>query len=196
MIIGLTGFSGAGKSTVAAIFKANGFYHLDCDKLVHERVYCDPAVIAAVSEVFGLNVVKDGVLNRIALRRCTMGDPEAIKKLNEAMRPHILKHIHNDLLAHRNLPIILDAPLLFESGLDRECEKVLSVIADRKVAMQRIIERDGLSAEDAEKRLSSQKNADFYIERSDYVLYNNGKDVATLEEQTLALIKKIYDQAI
>ena len=80
MILGLTGFSGAGKSTVAEILKENGFYHLDCDALVHHEVYRDPAVLAAVEAAFG-GVVKNGVLDRPALRTKTMGNREALKKL-------------------------------------------------------------------------------------------------------------------
>ena len=195
MILGLTGFSGAGKSTVAAIFKENGFYHLDCDRLVHEEVYRDPAVLNALSAAFGEEVLQDGLLNRPVLRQKTMGNPEALKKLNETVMPFILQHIEDTLEAHADQPIILDAPLLFESGLDQRCDKILSVIADKQEALQRIMERDGLSRCDAEKRLSSQHPATFYTQRSNYVLENN-RGLSDLEKKTRALLQALYDPAL
>ncbi len=195
MILGLTGFSGAGKSTVAAIFKQHGFYHLDCDQLVHEEVYHDPEVLSALANAFGEDLLCEGTLDRPALRRRTMGNPAALKKLNDTVMPFILLHIERKLHSHKAEPIILDAPLLFESGLDQKCDKVLSVIADPEEALQRIMERDGLSRTDAEKRLSSQHPAAYYIEKSDYVLENN-RGLAALTEQTTALLQELYDPAL
>ncbi len=195
MILGLTGFSGAGKSTVAAIFKEHGFYHLDCDRLVHEEVYHDPEVLAALAKAFGEDLLHEGTLDRPALRGRTMGDPAALKKLNETVMPFILLHIERTLEAHKDEPIILDAPLLFESGLDRKCDKVLSVIADPEEALQRIMARDGLTRSDAEKRLSSQHPAEFYIQKSDYI-FKNDRGLAALTEQATALLQELYDPAL
>ena len=195
MILGLTGFSGAGKSTVAAIFREHGFYHLDCDRLVHDEVYHDPTVLSAIADTFGQDVLHEGILDRPALRQRTMGDPAALKKLNETVMPFILMHIECKLEAHKQQPIILDAPLLFESGLDQKCDKVLSVIADPEEALQRIMERDGLSRSDAEKRLSSQHPAEFYIRKSDYILENN-QGLAALTAQAMALLQELYDPAL
>ena len=192
MILGLTGFSGAGKSTVAAIFKENGFYHLDCDRLVHEEVYHDSEVLSAIADAFGAELIREGELDRPALRQRTMGNPDALKKLNDTVMPFILLHIERTLKAHQNQPIILDAPLLFESGLDQKCDQVLSVIANPKEALHRIMERDHLSMEDAQKRLSSQHPAEYYIQKSDYVLTNDG-ELSLLKEQTLALLHRIHD---
>lgn len=194
MILGLTGFSGAGKSTVAALLKENGFYHLDCDQLVHEEIYQDPQVLSTLTETFGPQVVQDGRLNRPALRQKTMGDPEALKRLNDTVMPFILARIRQILGDRKDQPIVLDAPLLFESGLDRDCDKVLSVITSPKEALHRIMDRDHLTEEDAEKRLSSQHPADYYIQKSDYVLVNDG-DLTVLAEKTAALLNALYDPA-
>lgn len=193
MILGLTGFSGAGKSTVAAILKENGFYHLDCDAMVHQEVYTDPAVLQALSAVFGAQIIKNGVLDRIALRHRVMGNPNALAALNRTVRPYILSYIEHHLHQHAEENIILDAPLLFESGLEKRCDKVLSVITDTKLALERIIERDSLSEEDAEKRLRSQQPAHFYTERSDFVI-NNDQDLATLQNQIDTILSAIYEQ--
>lgn len=190
MILGLTGFSGAGKSTVAQIFKQHGFYHLDCDNIVHERVYRDPIVLNALCEEFGKEIVSGGALNRTILREYTMGNPEALQRLNRLVMPYILSAIQADLTEHRGSHIILDAPLLFESGLDQKCDCILSVIADPKVAEERIILRDHLLLAEAEKRLSSQHPAEFYTDKSDYILQNDG-DLKTLQQDTLNLIQCI-----
>ncbi len=190
MVLGLTGFSGAGKSTVAQIFKQHGFYHLDCDNIVHERVYRDPMVLKALTEEFGKEIISDGVLNRSVLRNYTMGDPKALQRLNDLVMPHILSAIQADLTEHRGSHIILDAPLLFESGLDKKCDCVLSVIANPKAATERIILRDHLRPSEASKRLSSQHPAEFYTDKSDYILQNDG-DLTTLQQDTLNLIQSI-----
>lgn len=190
MILGLTGFSGAGKSTVAQIFKENGFYHLDCDLIVHERVYQDPTVLNALADEFGKEIIEDGALNRAVLRNYTMGDPKALQRLNHLVMPFILAAVNADLLVHKDQHIILDAPLLFESGLDQKCDRVLSVIADHKAAAERIIQRDHLLPNEAEKRLSSQHLAEYYIDKSDYILQNN-EDLNALHQETANLIELI-----
>lgn len=195
MILGLTGFSGAGKSTVAAIFKEHGFYHLDCDRLVHEEVYHDPEVLTALAQAFGEDLIQDGELDRPALRRRTMGDPLALKTLNDTVMPFILLHIQRTLDAHRSEPVILDAPLLFESGLHEKCDKILSVIANPEEALRRIMERDRLTAEEAQKRLSSQHPAEYYTEKSDYVLIND-QGLAALTEQATELLNQLHDPAL
>ena len=193
MILGLTGFSGAGKSTVAQIFKEQGFYHLDCDSIVHERVYRNPTVLNALANEFGDEIIDHGALNRAVLRKYTMGNPEALDHLNRLVMPFILSAINTDLAAHKDQHIILDAPLLFESKLDQKCDCVLSVVADPKAAAQRIIRRDHLQPTDAEKRLSSQHPSEYYIEKSDYILQNNG-DLNTLYQETIRLIKTILGE--
>ncbi len=193
MILGLTGFSGAGKSTVAQIFKEQGFYHLDCDFIVHERVYRDPTVLNTLANEYGNEIIENGALNRAVLRKYTMGNPNALERLNSLVMPHILSAIHDDLMEHNEDHIILDAPLLFESGLDQKCDCVLSVIADHKAATERIIQRDHLQPNEAEKRLSSQHPAEYYTSKSDYVLYNNG-DLTALHQETINLIKIILGE--
>jgi len=190
MILGLTGFSGAGKSTVAAILKENGFYHLDCDAMVHNEVYTDPKVLRAISEVFNDVLCADGQLDRIALRHLVMGNPSALDNLNRTVRPFILSYIDKHLTKHLTDNVILDAPLLFESGLEKKCDKVLSVISDTDIALKRIMYRDSLSEEDAKKRLHSQHPALFYTQRSDYVIQNN-YDLEDLKQQTLEILSRI-----
>ncbi|MBQ7089782.1 MAG: dephospho-CoA kinase [Clostridia bacterium] len=192
MILGLTGFSGAGKSTVAAILKENGFYHLDCDAMVHDEVYTDPTVLKALALKFGDQIITNGTLDRIALRHCVMGNPDALELLNLTVRPFILDYIDRHLKNHASENIILDAPLLFESGLESQCDKVLSVITDPQTALKRIIQRDSLSKTDAQKRLQSQHDSTYYTDRSDYVIKND-RDLDDLRAQTQAVLSKLNE---
>ncbi len=195
MILGLTGFSGTGKSTVASLLSTRGFYVLDCDKLVHEQVYQDPAVIAAMRHAFGEQVLENGKLNRKALRASTLGDRKETQKLNDTMMPYILRHIEAEIRRHAGEPIVLDAPLLFESGLNQRCDRVVSVISSRENAIKRIMERDGLTEEEAKRRLASQHPASYYTAQSDYVIQND-EGFFEVEAKTLKIIDEIHEQFI
>ena len=190
MILGLTGFSGAGKTTVAKILEQLGFYHLDCDQLVHDTVYKDPLLIASVSAAFGNEVLENGQINRKALREKTFGDPAAVARLNQVMMPHILSALEADLLAHQGKKILLDAPLLFEYGLEQKCDRTLAVVADKTTALERIMERDGIDRAAAEKRLASQNCGAYYKERCDFLIENNG-DVSSLQQQVSKILTKL-----
>ena len=176
LIIGLTGFSGAGKSTVASIFAEYGFTVLNCDKLVHEQVYRDPQVLKAVAAAFGRDCLQGNALNRAVLRARTLGNPEETAR-------------------HSGRRILLDAPLLFESGLHHRCDKVICVVSSQKEALRRIIRRDQLTPEEARRRLSSQHPAEYYTQRSDYII-NNNEGISALRKQALEILNQINDQAL
>ncbi len=192
MILGLTGFSGSGKSTVASLLKEHGFHHIDCDRLVHEEVYHSKTVLDALAAAFGDAVIHDGVLDRKALRERTFGNPAAVSCLNQVVMPHILSTIEKHLNNHSDKNVVLDAPLLFEYHLEEKCDRTLSVLADEKIAINRIIQRDQINEEAAKKRLSNQHPAAFYIDKSDFVIMNNG-NLKALEQQVAQFIKELYE---
>ena len=90
--------------------------------------------------------------------------------------------------------ILLDAPTLFESKADSLCDIIVSVIADRNIRIERILKRDSITLSEAESRLNSQKNDDFYIEKSDYVIKNNGS-LSELENNTMDVVNSIKEQS-
>ena len=89
--------------------------------------------------------------------------------------------------------VLLDAPTLFESKADNLCDIIVSVIADREIRIERILKRDSITLDEAESRLNSQKNDDFYIEKSDYVIRNNGS-LSELENNTINVVNSIKEQ--
>ena len=192
MVVGLTGFSGAGKSSVAKIFAEHGFFIIDCDQIVHQEVYYDPAVVSAIAKTFGSDTVSKGTIDRGILREKVMGDPEHLKKLNQTVLPFIIRHIRNILKNHQDQPVLLDAPLLFESGLNNDCDYTIAVVADPELSKERIMQRDHLTEEQAQRRISSQPSAAYYTEKCTYTLTNN-EGISDLQQQTRNLIATIYE---
>ncbi len=195
MILGLTGFSGAGKSTVASLFVQHGFHHIDCDQIVHQEVYHDQTVLAAIAQEFGNDVLIDNALNRSVLRDRVMANSAALEQLNQIVMPAILEAIDSHLIQHQNKNIILDAPLLFEYRLEQYCDYTISVVAKEHVALNRIMERDGLSKADAQNRLARQHPASYYSKKSDFVIQNDS-DSVNLEHQVQQIINQLYDQTL
>ena len=190
-IIGLTGFSGSGKTTLSSIFAEHGYLTLDCDKIVHEEVYKKPQVLQAIAKAFGEDCIKDGALDRAALRKKTMGNPKETARLNQTVLPLIALHIEELLEKNKERKILLDAPTLFESGLQGRCDRIISVVAPKEAAIARIMDRDGLSHKDAKRRLMSQKDAEYYRERSDFTIFNDGTE-QDLRQEALKILEVLH----
>lgn len=177
-IVGLTGMSGAGKTTACEVFAENGFCVIDCDIVSREVVEKGRPALSAIAAEFGKDVLSvDGELDRKKLGGIVFGSREKLDRLNELIYPYITFEIIRKIntLSRDGVKLfLLDAPTLFESGADVLCDTVVSVTADIKVCARRIMERDGLTEDQAEKRLSSQHGAEFYSERSRFCAENTG----------------------
>lgn len=188
MIIGLTGRSGAGKSTVCAAFRENGFFVIDADRVSKEVSETDRAK-ALLRISFGEGIFENGVLNRKKLGDIVFSDKEKLKKLNEVLLPLIIEEIES-LISSVSSTVLIDAPTLFESGLYKKCDLIISVSASDEVLISRIMKRDSLTEKDAVKRISSQLSDGFFRENSDIVIENNGSE-SELIKKAQALIDKI-----
>jgi dephospho-CoA kinase len=175
MLIGLTGMSGAGKSTVAAWFEKRGFRLIDCDALVHS-LYEDFRYAALIKEAFGAEYIQNGSVDRKKLGALVFSDPKALKKLNETVSPFIMSAVTARIAAAKkeDIATVLDAPLLFEYGLEKYCDIVVGITADLEIALRRLCARDGRSESELRSRLASQHEHRFFREHCDYVLENNG----------------------
>lgn len=161
-LIGLTGRSGSGKTTATEAAKALGYLVLDCDRIYAEITSSVTPCLKAIGETFGEETVKDGRLNRPALREKVFSDPEAMNKLNALTARFMGEEIRSRIADSSTSFVLLDAPTLFQSGLDTSCDLVIGVIAPEEDCILRITSRDGISEEDARRRLAQQPSADFF----------------------------------
>lgn len=170
-VIGLTGPTGAGKSTVTAVAESLGFKVVDCDRFARIAVEKGSDGLADIVQVFGGEMLNpDGTLNRAALAKAAFATPENTELLNKTLLPHIVKLIKAEINQPR---VLLDAPTLFESGADSLCDEIVVVLCDEKTRKKRIMERDGIDEAAADLRIKAGKPDEFYVEKSHNIVYND-----------------------
>ena len=176
IIIGLTGPTGAGKSTAAAAAKDFGLQVIDCDKSARAATEKGTDGLKALVSAFGDKILlPDGSLDRKALAAAAFASPQKTELLNKTILPHIVRLV---LAEAEGKNVLLDAPTLFESGLDSVCTAVIAVSADAEIRKERIIRRDGLSPDAANLRINAGKTDEYYKQKADYFLYNNSDEKA------------------
>ncbi len=192
--IGLTGPTGAGKSTVAAVFSAAGLPVIDADKLAREVTLPGEPALLSLADAFGADILlPDGSLDRKKLAARAFADKDSTARLNGITHPAIIKKTNAAFAAAKaagQKAVVLDAPLLFEASLDKICDHTVAVLAPEEIRLIRICERDGLSEDAARQRMNAQPEDDFYIARADTVLHNTGTP-DDLEKQAKALLSRI-----
>ncbi len=189
IIIGLTGPTGSGKSVAANIAKTMGVQVVDCDVLARRATEKGSSGLDAVINEFGAEILNnDGTLNRKALAKIAFSNELNTERLNQTLLPIICDMVKSEICGAR---VLLDAPTLFESGIDSICTDTVAVLCDTEIRRKRIISRDNLTLNEADVRLSAGKNDEFYIERASHILYNKG-DLADYEKSALKLFKKLY----
>lgn len=188
--LGLTGPTGAGKSTVARLLEQNGIPLVDADAIARTVTEKGSPVLSALADTFGKDILfPDGSLDRRALAAVAFSSKENTEKLNAVTHPAILARIRRALADATGDAVVLDAPLLFETGLDALCDHTVAIVADEAVRLARITTRDGISEEAAKKRMAVQPDTAFYAARADILLYNNGdRSPAMLAADLLAQI--------
>jgi len=190
MIIGLTGASGSGKSYVAKLFAEYGIPVINADHIVHVLYETENNCTLLLTERFGKSILNaDHSIDRRALRTIVFNNRELLNLLNETVHPFVIEEIHNQIQNARKTSVkavLIDAPQLFEANLDRECDYVIAVIADKATRIQRIAARDHVHENDAEKRLSHQYSDDFFKQNSDFCIYNSSND--NISEQIYTIL--------
>lgn len=193
VIIGLTGQTGAGKSTVSNLFRTMNMPVIDADVVARKVLDEDKSLILRLAEIFGNDIInKDKSLNRGLLASRAFSSKENVEKLNKIMFPAITLKMNKDINDLKNLScefIILDAPLLFESKLNELCTTVISVVADYNTRLDRIVTRDKITIELAKKRMSMQKSEEFFKNNSDFILDGGAKLDCFLQEAAQLIYK-------
>lgn len=189
LIVGLTGGTGAGKTSALAALEDLGGTVLDCDAVYHQMLRTDPALREAITAAFGPVFCPDGSLDRQKLGTLVFSDHAALDRLNaivyEYLPPELLRRAQSHTL------VGLDAISLMESGLGRLCACTVAVLAPAEDRVRRIMARDGISEDYAHLRISAQPSDDFYREHCSHILENTCAGPAQFRDQARIFFRKI-----
>lgn len=192
-VIGLTGQTGSGKTTVSRIFEDCGFFVIDCDKVARQVTEDASPCCKVLAQHFPACFDEVLHLDRRKLGGIVFSSKEKLELLNSLIFPFIIDEIRKriDEAKERGSEfILLDAPTLYESGADKLCDEVVACVSDRETRIKRVIRRDRIDRQAAEERAESQQSEEFFAERADYLIENNGS-LALAEVQALAAAEKI-----
>lgn len=189
LVIGLTGPSGAGKSVVSGIFSAHGIPIVDADDIYHHILIPPSACLNELVYAFGPQILTaGGMLDRKVLGSIVFSDEKALAQLNQITHQYVMAAIRkrlDDLRRDGVVATVLDAPQLFEAGANKDCNIIVSVLADVETRIDRIMKRDNIDRDAAMRRIASQKSDDFFRKHSDYIIENNedmGKIIPTVRQ--------------
>lgn len=194
-VIAITGGIGSGKSTVTAQLHKLGVPAVDADAISKSLTAVGGEALAPLRQAFGDGVfTREGTLDRATLaKKVFSGDAEALSTLNQIMHPLITRRVVRELECFRDAGepmVLLDVPLLFETGMDRLADAVICVTAPEEARIRRISRRAGMSREQAVGRIRSQNSAQRTESLSDYVLSTDAP-IALTRQKALALWEQI-----
>lgn len=191
LIIGVTGGTGSGKSTVCSYLKEKGAKIIDADALAREIVEKGKPALSEIVEAFSDEILlSDGSLDRKKLGEIVFASSEKLNILNEITHKYIIEEIKKRVSNSEAALTVIDAALIFETELFKLCDKTIAVVAQKKEREKRIIKRDALSDRVAKNRIASQKENDFYEKNSDLVIVNDG-DLSDLELKIDEVLKEL-----
>ena len=180
--IGLTGGIATGKTTISKYLSSLGIKVIDADLIAREVLTIYPEILEYLRKTYGDRVFSGGKLDRRALGRIVFQDKEALSSYLQVIMPRIRQEIEKRLEESEEECIVLDAPLLFEEGFQKDVDLTITVYAQERVQLQRLKERDGFTEEEARRRISAQMDLQEKMDRSTYVLNNSGQLEDTIRD--------------
>ena len=175
-VIGLTGKTGAGKSTIAEKLKKLSCYIIDGDVLARKVTEKGSDALKELADAFGYDIIdSDGELKRNLLAQRAFSDKEGTETLNRITHPHITALFKNEIQRAAELGYtvaVIDAAALLESECRKLCQKIVVVTAPVDIRLQRILRRDGISLEQAMTRINAQKSDEYYFSNADIIIRN------------------------
>ncbi|MDK8239388.1 dephospho-CoA kinase [Gemella morbillorum] len=173
LIIGITGSIACGKSLVSNYLQEKGYTIIDADKIGHMALENDEVKKQLVNK-FGKSILKDNEVNRVTLGKLVFENNENLKELNNIIHPQIRKNISEQIQVHKNEKLVfVDVPLLFEAKFDDLVEKIIVISLDEKIQLERLMNRNSLSKEEALQRIKSQIPVREKEKLGDYVVDNS-----------------------
>lgn len=173
IVIGVTGGLASGKSTVAGVFASFGARVIDADRVGHGILEGNKTVIRQITDLFGKGILDGGKINRKKLKTLVFFDAKKLKELNKIMHPRILEKINKEQEAVKTGAVVIDAPLLIESGLYKKVDYVVLVRSAKKDMVKRAVSR-GMRGEEARAVISLQLSERKKRKAADFVINNNG----------------------
>ena len=193
-ILGLTGGISTGKSHLNDTLRGKGVPVVDADRISHAVTALGGAAIPRIREAFGADYVRDGELDRKALGALVFSDPEALAKLNALTHPLIFDEMQAQIAEAEKSGapvVVLDVPLLFETGFDRLCDEVWCAWIPKKLQLERLMARDALTRAEAESRIGSQMSAGEKRRRSDRYIDTRGT-----KDESAAKVSAMYEELL
>ena len=191
MVIGVTGPTGAGNTTLLSMLEKRGFLVIDCDKLYYELLDSDQSFRQALERAFGPIFLPDGSLDRPRLAARVFGDSRELARLNAVVYPAVYAAVEQKVRDCSQIGVAIDAINLIESGLDALCTRVAAVTAPPEMRLRRIMARDRIDEKRAADRIAAQKPEQFYREHCDSVLENPTGDREAFEKAAEVFLRDL-----
>ena len=188
MIIGITGGTGCGKTTALQVIEGLGGVIIDCDKVYHNLLQTDTAMLRAIESRFP-GTVNKGILDRKVLAAIVFSDEQALKDLN-AITHGAVKNQVLEILEQKPALVAIDAIGLFDGGLAALCDVTVAVTAPESTRIGRLMQRDGITEQQAAMRIGGQKKQSYFAEKCDYVLENDSTQ-EIFQEKCLAFFQNL-----
>lgn len=195
IVVGLTGQSGAGKSSLGRYFASKGYTVIDCDEVaaeIHGNAECQQAL----ADEFGADIINDGTVDKQLLARRAFADSESLKKLTAITHPFIIGDILSETEKAFNRGeriVIVDGAVIIGHDFEKYCDKFIVVTCDRNKQYERLVARDAITLEQAKNRIAKQTKLEVLLNKADFVVYNNTnvKDMENQGDYILRTLNKI-----
>ena len=193
-ILGITGGSGCGKTTLLYAAQSLGAYALDCDALYHALLQTDASLLRALESEFPA-AFRNGVLYRRSLGKLVFSDADGLARLNAITHPRVVAEVRRRLDGRNEPFAVIDAVALFESGLAALCDVTVAVTAPEEARIARLMHRDGISRDYALSRIRAQRSADEFSAAATYTLENRSETPAAFSAVCKQFLKGVFDMA-
>ncbi len=183
-VYGLTGQTGAGKTTVLQVFQKQGALVIDCDVVYWELLQCNRSLQEELHQAFGDICHESGQVDRKKLGAVVFAQEEKLLQLNQITHPYVLEKVEEiiqEAQSKQEKSVVIDAISLIESGLNRHCDVVFGVVASESRRISRIMERDGITFAYAKSRVQAQKPQSFFEDNVNEVIENNFDELAAFQ---------------